>query len=136
MNPQPPPLDVVAVAIALAAVLFGHEIAEVVGPYAVIFVAAVLGAAWSASRRPAAGRSSTAAYLMFFIVAAVLITVPCAEIAAIYLPSRIGPRVLLPVVAFTIAGIGLDWPDVLHWAFKLARSVIDRRAAPPSEDAP
>ena len=120
MSPHPPPpLDIVAVAVALAGVLFGNDMAEIIGPYAVIFVAAVLGAAWSATRRPAVGRGSTVAYLIFFIVAAVLVTVPCAEIAASYLPSRLGMRILLPGVAFTIAGIGPDWPGVLEAVSKM-----------------
>ena len=42
---QPSHLDPVNVAIALAGVLFGPTLATVVGPYAVIIIAATVGAA-------------------------------------------------------------------------------------------
>jgi len=137
MNPQPIALDPVAVAIAIAAALFGPDLAEVVGPYAVIVLGAMLGATWSASRRPATDRGNTAIYMTFWVVASLLFTVPCAVLASNYLPASMGPRVLLPFVATVISGVGSDWLGVFKWAINLGRVVAERRAgATPPADPP
>ena len=129
MNPEPPPPDIVTVAIAIAALMFSHEVAEFVGPYAVILAGSVFGAALSASRRPPASRMGTAAHMVFFTVAGLIATVPCTNLAAQYLPSQVGARVLLPFVAAAISGIGQDWAIVFRWAVKLGRGFIERKVS-------
>jgi hypothetical protein len=39
-TPSPQSLDIVAVAVSLATLVFGHDMAAIVGPYAVIVIAA------------------------------------------------------------------------------------------------
>jgi len=51
MNPTPPSLDIVTVTIAVTTWMVGAEVAAVIGPYAVILLSALGGAAWSATRR-------------------------------------------------------------------------------------
>lgn len=129
MTPQEPALDIVTVAIAIAALMFSHEVSEFVGPYAVILTGAVFGAALSGSRRPPATRIGTATHMVFFTVAGLIATVPCANLAAQYLPSQVGARVLLPFVAAAISGIGQDWAIVFRWAVKLGRGFIERKVS-------
>lgn len=80
MTPQPPPqLDIVTVAIALLTLITGPEIAAMVGPYSVILLAAIGGAAWSASAMPAATSGATVRHIAFMVGLAVIGTVPLAE---------------------------------------------------------
>lgn len=138
----PPQLDVVTVAIALAATVFGPAIAEVVGPYAVIFLGALLGAAWSASRRPPPTQTGlranfgTLGYIALLVLLAVLVTVPCATLAASYLPGGLESRVLLAPVAAVIAGIGPDWPGVFKWGLQLIQTLIEQWARKPPGNPP
>lgn len=119
MPPQPPPLNIVAFAVALAGLVFDPRIAEFVGTYAVIFLGAVLGGALSASRRGSASRTATLVYMALVILLALLVTVPLAEALAPHIPVvRLEPRVLFAPVAAVVAGIGHDWPKVLLWFFK------------------
>lgn len=126
LNAPPPALDVVTLAIALAAAMFGPELAAVVGPYAVIFLGAVLGGAWSASRRPAGSRFETVGYLGLIVLLAVLVTVPCADFAATYL--HLESKVLFAPVAAIISGVGSDWPGVFSWAWGVVRGMVERKA--------
>ncbi len=136
MPPQTPPLDIVAVAIALASLLFKPEIAQFVGPYAVIFLGAILGGAMSAARRGPATRAVTLGYMALVIILALLVTVPLAEMLAPQIPVRIEARVLFAPVAAIISGIGQDWPKIGAWIINLARGVIERRVGAPPNDVP
>lgn len=122
-TPAPPAIDVVTVAIAVSTFAFGPAVAQFVGPYSVIFLGAVLGGAWSASRRDAASRGSTIVHMMLMIGLAVLITVPAAGIASNYLTLDL--KWLLGPMAVVIAGIGHDWPRVGVWAVEFARGLIE-----------
>lgn len=119
MPPQSTPLDIVAVSVVLAGLMFDSRIAEIVGPYAVIVLAAILGGALSASRRGEASRGKTIGYMALVIILALLVTVPLAEVTAAHIPvARVEPRVLFAPVAAIVAGIGHDWPTVLLWLFR------------------
>jgi hypothetical protein len=124
MGPSPPQLDPVNVAIALAALLFNASTASLIGPYAVIFIGAMLGGTWSASGRPAGDRFGTFKYLLWMVSLAMLITVPTAELLAANLPSswNVSSRALLGIVAALITGLGPDW------VISLVRSAIERWA--------
>ncbi len=136
MPPQSSPLDIVTVAIAFASLLFKPEIAQFVGPYAVIFLGAILGGALSAARRGPATRASTLGYMALVIILALMVTVPLAELLAPQIPIRLEPRVLFAPVAAIVSGVGQDWPKVGAWLVNLARGVIERRVgAPPGGPA-
>lgn len=130
-NPSPQPLDIVAVAVSLAALIFGNDVAAIVGPYAVIVVAAVLGSFWSASRRPEGSRLATLGYLLAMVLTSVLFTVGLAEIVARHLGAP-DARPFFAPVSLLIAGIGPDWPAVGRWVISIGRSVVERRFGPAS----
>lgn len=139
MTPHASLPDVVTLAVALVAAVVGPGVmADLVGPYAVILLGAVIGAAWSATRRRPDGaedapppRGATVAYMLLVIGLALLLTVPAAEFAARYLGLE--SRWVLGPVAAIIGGIGRDWPGVGAWFLGILRSVIERwsRDAPP-----
>lgn len=126
-TPTQPPIDVVTVAIALASAAFGPQVAAIVGPYAVIFLGAVLGGAWSASRRDPEGRGSTIVHMLLMIGLAALITVPLASVASNY--AELDLKWFLGPVAVVIAGIGHDWPRVGAWAVELVRGLAEAWAS-------
>jgi hypothetical protein len=138
MDSTPPSLDIVAVFIAIATVIFGRDMASIIGPYAVIFLGAMLGGMWSATRRESKGPMSTAIYLFGIVLMSLLFTVPVAEFVARHTDSKDARQFFAPA-ALLIAGIGPDWPSVVRWLISLARIVIERRAGvqqPPDDNPP
>jgi hypothetical protein len=117
---QPPAhqLDIVTVAIVFATWLFGPATAEIVGPYAVIFVGAVGGASWAAARRPPDSRAKTLRFIAWMVGLAVMTTVPVAEMFGRWF--GIEARWMFAPVAVVIAAR----PD---WVFGWAQRLIERR---------
>lgn len=76
------PLDLVSLAIAAASALFGAAVGAPVGVYAVIVLAAVGGATWSANQRGESSRGSTTVHIALRVLAALVFTVPLAEALA------------------------------------------------------
>lgn len=122
--PAPPPIDIVSVMIALAGLIFGHDLAMVVGPYAVVLMGATLGATLSAARMEPGQGMSTLAHMLLFITLALLMTVPGAYLLEQQFSFE-GKWTLGPV-AVLIAGIGQDWPVLVRWAIEQARGFIER----------
>ncbi len=79
MTPHPPQLDIVTVAIAAASAMLGTYWGGIVGPYAVIILAAMGGAAWSAASRPESTRWAAVRHGGLMVGLALLVTVPLAE---------------------------------------------------------
>ncbi len=134
MSTTPPPIDIVTVSVALATAVFGSAAGQYVGPYAVIFLGAVLGSAWSASKRTPGTRIGTLTYMAILVGIALLITVPLAEAAGAWLGRD--SRWLLGPVAALVGGVGERWGDVGTWAAGLARGVIERRAGARPDQPP
>lgn len=124
MSTPTPPIDPVTVAIAIATGLFGSTAAQYVGPYAVIIVGALIGAAWSASRRDPGSRIGTAAFILLLIGLAVLVSVPLAEVAARYVGQD--SRWMLGPVAVVVAGVGERWPALVRATWRRNSPGADR----------
>lgn len=124
--PPPQAIDIVTVLVTIAAAFFGDEMAAVIGPYSAIILGAVVGGAWSASRRTSKGRLNTAGYMTVMILLTILITVPAADYLSKYVGTQ--SRNLLAPVAVAISAIGEKWPEILHWAIGLLRLAIEKRA--------
>jgi hypothetical protein len=122
-TPPPPPIDLVTLAIAAGTAFLGPDAARMVGPYVVILVGALLGSAWSASRRGEETVRATSGHLLRHVGLALLLTVPGAWAASAWLGWEV--NWLLGPVAALIGGIGHDWPRVGTWAAGLARYVIE-----------
>lgn len=117
-------LDPVNVMVALLTAALGPTLAKVVGPYAVIIIAASTGAGWALSRREMRGRLSAATFYARINFTALLITVSAAEIAQKF-GAPFDTRWLLTPIALLIGGVGDDWPDVARWAFGRFGKFID-----------
>lgn len=130
-NPTPPPLDIVSVAVTIAAVLFSPEAAAMAGPYAVIILGAIAGGSWSASRLALGGRLETAKYLAGIVTLALLLSVPAASVATAYYDGLTFNYLLGPV-AFAIGALGPD--GLLRCGRALAR--LKRWPGGPPQDPP
>lgn len=121
--PPPPPLDIVTLAIAIITALLGPGSAAIVGPYVVILLGAVMGSAWSASRRETESRVATARHMFLHVTLALLATVP----VAIWLGRvlEFDDKWLLGPVAAVIGGIGHDWPRVFTWLLGLGGRFLE-----------
>jgi hypothetical protein len=126
-------LDVVYVVISILTVLFGPSMAAIVGPFAVIVLSAVGGAAWSVGRRPSALRTIGSDVFFFgrLAITAVMVTGGIAVFVERW--TGAGTRQwTLPVIALLIGAIGDDWPGVGRWFAGAVRRWASRR--PDSEN--
>lgn len=110
MTTPPPQLDIVTLAIALVTLLTGPELAALIGPYSVILLAAIGGAAWSATNMPEGTRMGTVKHMASMVGLALILTVPMAE--ALARVAGIEARWMLGPVAAVIAARP-DW--VIGW---------------------
>lgn len=117
MTPQPQ-LDIVAVAISIAAAFFGADLALVIGPYAVIFLAALGGAGWALASRPTTDTKHGLLFMLLMVGLALIGTVPLAE--AVARLFGIEARWMFAPMATLIAAR----PD---WVISRLRSIFDRR---------
>jgi len=127
--PTNPNLDLVSVAIALLGVAsIAPEAAQIIGPYAVIFFGALLGASFAASRREPASRWAAVWFMAKIVGLTLVITVPCAQLIATAYPNA-EVRWTLGPVAIVLAGIGNAWPKVAAWFLGLVRGIVERWAS-------
>lgn len=122
----PSQLDPVSVSVALASVIFGPALANIIGPYAVIILSATVGAAWALGRRDPDARLGAAWYFVRLNATAVVITVSLAKLAGLWLGMEDHSWLLAPV-AIVVGGVGDDWPAVGKWLVAMAGRIFERR---------
>lgn len=122
---SPPQIDLVTVAIAIAALVFSPEISAIVGPYSVIILGAVIGGGLGLSNRPPTSRFSAAQYLVLMVGLALLVSVPFSDLLANHFGVR--SNWLLGCVAVVVAWIGPDWPLIGAWLAGVIRKIVERR---------
>lgn len=126
---DPPPLDIVTVAVILLTALAGGEVARIAGPYAVIVAAALVGSWWALSRRPDYSVWQSVGFVALLTCTSVLMT-GFASIAAAALLGRVGIEAhayyLLAPISGALAAVGPDWPDVARWAVRLFKRRAER----------
>lgn len=108
-------LDPVSVSVAIAGVLVGPGLADLVGPYAVIILAATTGAGWSLSKRESVPRWTAVLFFLRLNALAVLITVGLATLATKVWPTMGDVNWMLAPISLLVGGIGDDWPQVGRW---------------------
>lgn len=122
-----PNLDPVSVAVALLTVSIGPQLAAIVGPYAVIVLAAITGAAWALGRREASTRTNAFVYFGRITATAVLLSVAIeSAVHRWIMPTE--THWLLAPIALLVGGIGDDWPAVGRWFIERIGRLIERRA--------
>lgn len=121
---QPPVVDIVGLFVFIAAILFSHEVAAVVGPYLVIVIAATIGASFAVARREKSTRASALFFFARVVGLAVLLTVGSAVVVNAYRPD-LSPRVLVAPIALLIGFIGDSWPVLLGKVVKVMYGALD-----------
>ena len=123
MMPQQTP-DIIALLIFLGALIFGPEVAAVVGPYVAIIAAAALGASFALSRREKTNRTDALKFFAQVVGLAVLVTVGLTQVAHAYYPA-LHERLLLVPVALFIGYIGDGWPRIFDSVIEKLLGLID-----------
>lgn len=119
-------IDPITAATAVASVLFGTELAHLIGPYAVILLASTTGAGWALGRQPPMGRLDALLYFSRLNMMALLLTVPLAGGLSWSLGMTDANWTLAPI-ALLIGGIGNDWPGVGQWVVSRLGRLFERR---------
>jgi hypothetical protein len=123
--PSAPSLDLVTVLVALLSAFLSAEAANAVATYAVILVAAIGGASWSAASRGTGSVRGTWGHMFLMVGLALIGSVPLAELAARV--SGVDVRWMFAPVAVLISAR----PD---WVVSRIRQLFDRRLGTSSED--
>lgn len=123
MTPQQTP-DIIALLIFLGALIFGPEVAAVVGPYVAIIAAAALGASFALSRREKTSRTDAVKFFTQVVGLAVLVTAGLTQVVQSYYPA-LHERLLLVPVALVIGYIGDGWPGIFDKIVEKLLGLID-----------
>jgi hypothetical protein len=114
MQTPPASLDIVTVAIAVTSWVLGAEIAAIVGPYTVILLSALGGAAWSAGRRTQSSRLGALTHIVLSVGLALIATVPLAELIARWTDLQ-ARWTLAPAAVLIAARPDWIWQQVRGW---------------------
>lgn len=125
MSPQH--LDPVSVSTALLAVAFGPQMAAVIGPYAVIVLAATTGAAWGLAKADTKTRTEAALYFLRLNTMAVLLTVAFEQLLHSYFPELAGTHWALAPIALLVGGVGDSWPAIGRWVVQRIGRLVSQR---------
>lgn len=115
-------LDPTHVAVTVASAVLAPALAEVVGPYAIIFVASSIGASWALGRQATMTRLKALLFFLRINATAAIVTVFLADFISKqlgYISGSGGGLWLIAPIALVIGGVGDDWPTLIHWVVKL-----------------
>ena len=114
-------LDPTHVAITVASAALAPALAEVVGPYVIIFIASTIGASWALGRQATMTRLKALLFFLRINFTAAIVTSSIASALAKQLGyvSGTGEGLwLIAPIALVIGGVGDDWPALIHWVVK------------------
>ena len=113
-------LDPTHVAVTIASAVLAPALAEVVGPYAMIFIASTIGASWALGRQATMTRLKALLFFLRINATAAIVTVFIADFLAKQLGygSGTGGLWLITPIALVIGGVGDDWPALIRWVVK------------------
>lgn len=117
-------LTPVAVITAIASTVFSAAVAAVVGPYVVIAIGAMGGAAVALMQRESAGRYKAVLFFFGATVLAVLLTVPLSMLVTWYF-TGLQDHWLFAPFAFALGYIGDKWSATLTWVGSKLNALID-----------
>lgn len=119
-------LDPTAALTVLTAAVFGAELSQIIGPYAVIILAATTGAGWGLGRCPPMTRAQGVWYFLKLNLTALLVTVPIAAGAQALLSLEEANWLLAPV-GILIGAVGNSWPQVGQWLVLWLGRLLEKR---------
>lgn len=106
--------------------MFGPELSAIIGPYAVIILAATTGAGWGLGRCGPMTRSEGIWYFLKLNLTALLVTVPIASGVQYVLGWDEANWLLVPV-GLLVGGVGNSWPKVGEWFVSWLGRLLERR---------
>ncbi len=119
-------LDPTAAITVLMAAFFGAELSQIIGPYAVIILAATTGAGWGLGRCAPMTRAAGAWYFLKLNLTALLVTVPISSAAQSLFDLKEANWLLVPV-GLLVGGVGNSWPAVGHWFVLWIGRLLEKR---------
>ena len=114
-------LDPTHVAVTVASAVLAPALADVVGPYVIIFIASTIGASWALGRQATMTRLKALLFFLRINFTAAIVTASIANVLAKQLGyvSGTGEGLwLIAPIALVIGGVGDDWPALIHWVVK------------------
>lgn len=120
-------LDPTAALTVVMASVFGSELSAIIGPYAVIVLAATTGAGWGLGRCAPMNKWEGAWYFLKLNLTAILVTVPLSTGVQNILGWHDANWLLVPV-GLLVGGVGNDWPKVGAWFVNWLGRLIERRS--------
>ena len=114
-------LDPTHVAITVASAVLAPALAEVVGPYVIIFIASTIGASWALGRQATTTRLKALLFFLRINSTAAVVTSSIASALAKQLGYASGTGEglwLIAPIALMIGGVGDDWPALIRWVLK------------------
>lgn len=118
-------LDPVIVMTALVGALMGQELAQLIGPYSVVILAATTGAGWSLGQQAPMSRAMSIWYFAKLNFTALLLTVPMAALVTATFKLQEANWLLVPI-SLLVGGIGNDWHKVGRWIVTRFARIVDR----------
>ena len=114
-------LDPTHVAVTIASAVLAPALADVVGPYVIIFIASTIGASWALGRQATMTRLKALLFFLRINFTAAIVTSSIASALAKQLGYASGTGEglwLIAPIALVIGGVGDDWPALIHWVLK------------------
>ena len=114
-------LDPTHVAVTVASAMLAPALAEVVGPYVIIFIASTIGASWALGRQATMTRLKALLFFLRINFTAAIVTSSIASALAKQMGYASGTGEglwLIAPIALVIGGVGDDWPALIHWVLK------------------
>jgi hypothetical protein len=119
-------LDPAAALTLLLASVFGQQLSTVIGPYAVIILAATTGAGWGLGRCQPMTRAQGMWYFLKLNCTALLVTVPIASGVESMLGWENANWLLVPV-GLLVGGVGNSWTKVGESFFRWLGRLLEQR---------
>ena len=124
MTPGSLDLTPVTVFTVIASSVFGVQMAAVIGPYIVIGIGAMGGAAVAIMQREGSGNVRAFVYFLAMTALAVLLTVPLSLLVVTFV-TPIQEQWLFAPVSFALGFAGDKWPAILSWVGTKVSSLVD-----------
>lgn len=117
-------LSPVSVFTVIASSVFGVQMASIIGPYIVIAIGAMGGAAVAILQREGSGNMRAFVYFLAMTALSLLLTVPLSALVVTFL-TPIQEQWLFAPVSFVLGFAGDKWPAIISWAGAKLNSLVD-----------
>ena len=124
MTPSSLDLTPVTVFTVIASSVFGVQMAAVIGPYIVIGIGAMGGAAVAIMQREGSGNVRAFVYFVAMTALSVLLTVPLSMLLVSFL-TPVQDQWLFAPVSFVLGFAGDKWNVILSWAASKFNAMVD-----------